>query len=331
MIVTTSAKSQLFETHQILTQGGDLLHAAVMTPKPPVKPKRVVFISPLIGAAAVAPLLTFRNLARSGSILISFEHRGHTRSTGTFELDKAVVDVEHAMVWAWDYASQRGLPLHGFATCFGNVALLAQFKKQGYGPILRSITQVAGLLRMDQILRAEDFVPIFARHLGRELPMDEFMAGVAAQSFDWDGDAFRGALHEYIQGLFRHLRVGRDFFEQLQYGRTNIPLTILQLSRAAYLEGIQVPPEIPYNVFIGTDDDALDADTPEGLAAYKQEVLGLVPHASIFEGEFDHFGRGTDHGDVIDHIAELYDRHDAHVVPPPHFNQVVESLRRRPR
>jgi hypothetical protein len=153
------------------------------------------------------------------------------------------------MVWAWDYANQRGLPLHGFAMCFGNISLLAQFKEHGYGSILRSITTIAGLLRLDQILRAEDFVPIFSRHLGRDLPMAEFMEGVAKQSFDWDGDEFRGALCEYIGGLFNHLRVGKDFFEQLRYDRTNIPLTIMQLANAAYLKGMHVPPEIPHDVF----------------------------------------------------------------------------------
>jgi hypothetical protein len=83
-------KAKLFKAFRIPTEDGVSLHAKAMFPKPTVEPRRVMFISPLVGAGAVQSLLIYRNFTRRGSILLSFEYRGHAQSTGTFEFDKAV-------------------------------------------------------------------------------------------------------------------------------------------------------------------------------------------------------------------------------------------------
>jgi hypothetical protein len=330
MTGTSTAKNRLFEDRQIPTEGGDLLHAKIMMPKPPISPRRVVLISPLVGASAAQPLLIFRNFTRRGSIMISFEYRGHAESTGTFELDRTVSDVHHALLWSRDYAANLGLPLHAFATCYGTIPLLAQFKGQGCGRVFKSINTVSGLFRLDQILRFDNFASVLGRHLGREMSKPEFLAALAGLEIDWNGDAFRNALREYLTGLFPELRIGRDFFEEIQYDRVKIPQTLLQLSQASYLDGFAVPPEIPCNVFFGRNDDTLATETVEGREAYRQRVLSLIPHAELHEREFDHFGRGVDHDDVIEHLSDIFERHDGTAVPPPHIDEMTR-IRRIPR
>ncbi len=208
-----------------------MLQAKLMLPKPPMVPQRVVLIPPLVGAGAGQPLLTFRNFSRRGAIAISFEYRGHPSSTGTFELDKTIDDTRGALIWAADFARDRGLPLHGFATCYGTIPLLAQFKDGGYGPLLRSVNTISGLYRLNQILRVEDFAPVVSRHLGREISAEEMLAGIAEDTLDCRGTAFQQALSEYLGGLMPELRVGHDFFEELKYDRVNLRQTLLQFSR----------------------------------------------------------------------------------------------------
>ncbi len=308
-------RNRLFEDRQIPTLDGELLYAKIMLPKPPIVPRRVVFISPLVGAGAAQPLLIFRNLTRRGSILLSFEYRGHGRSSGQFELDNTLADVQHALVWAWNYASRRKLPLHGFATCYGAIPLLAQFTTPGCAWMLASINFISGLFRLDQILRFDDFAAHLAPRLGRKLSRPALLAELRDRSIDCNGEAFRGGLLDYLSGLFPQLRVGSDFFEELQYARVNIPETLLQLSQARYLDGVNVPPEIPCNVFCGRSDAVLGLDSRGGCAAYRDRVLSLVPHAALHERRFDHFGRGPEHDRVIDHLSDIFERYDEPGIP----------------
>ena len=263
-MIHDSTKARLFEEHRVPTEGGDVLYAKLMLPKAPIRPRRVVFIAPLIGAGAAQPLVIFRNFTRRGSILFSFEYRGHPHSTGTFELDRTTINVQHALFWAWNYACERRLALHGFTMCYGTTSLLAQFTGQGCGRLLKSVSAVSGLFSLDRILRFEDFAAVFSRRLGRELSAAAMLAGIAEDGFDWNGNVFRDALHAYLTRLFPELRVGRDYFEELQYSRVDIPRTLLQLSRARYLQKATVPPEVPCHFFYGRNDDVMSLHTPEG-------------------------------------------------------------------
>lgn len=323
MSVATS-RTRLFQEHRIPTEGNEILHAELMFPKPPLRPRRVVFIAPLVGAGAAQPLVIFRNFARRGAIVVSFEYRGHTHSTGTFELDKTVIDVQHALWWSWNYAQERELPLHGFATCYGTIPLLAQFANHGCGCLLRSISTVSGLFRLDQILRFDDFASVFSPHLGEEMSAAKLLVRMAAGALDHDGKAFRAALRDYLCGLFPELRIGWDYFEELKYDRVNIPRTLLQLAEARYLKGMTVPPEVPCNFYMGRLDDSLSLETVEGREAYKRHVLSLVPHATLHEGEFDHFGRGPDHDDVIDHLSDLFEQFDRSPIASHHFRAIAQ-------
>lgn len=322
-MVSLSSKSRFFEEHRVPADD-DFLHALLMLPKPPIHPKRLVFIPPLIGAGASQPLIIFRNLTRRGAVLMSFEYRGHPYSTGVFELDTTIADTRHALVWASHYARSHGLPLHGFATCYGMIALAAQFGGDAPGHRLWSMNSVSGLFRLNQILRFEDFAPAFSRRLGRDLSAASLLDGVAGGEFDVDGPAFRQALQEYLRWLFPELNVGEDRFEELRYDRADIPRTLLQLSRARYLDAIHVPARIPCNVFMGRKDCLLSLDSPDGRAAYRQDVLALIPHAEIFDFEFDHYGRGPDHDRVIDKLADLFEECESRAVPLHAENTVTE-------
>jgi hypothetical protein len=321
-----SSNSKLFKAYRILAEDGNILHANALFPKPPVQPRRIVFISPLVGAGAAQSLIISRSFTRRGAILLSFEYRGHTRSTGIFDLEKTVVDVGHALAWAEDFARGMELPLHGFATCYGTAPLFAQFNGQGRGGCLRSLSVVAGLFRLDQILSIEDFVTVFSRHLGRNLSAQEFLEGTVRNAFDWNGNCFRQALYEYLKGLFPELRIGLDYFEELRYERADIHHTLLQLSESHFFEGIRVSPGIPCNIFMGLDDEVMGLKTADGRRAYVERVRSLVPHAVFHEHEIDHFGRGVDHDVVTARLADIFERYDASPVAPPHGSF---ALRRR--
>ncbi len=187
---TRTAKPRLFAEYDIPTEGGEVLHAKAMLPKPPCTPRRVVLIAPLIGAGAAQTQLIFRSLTRRGSILLSFEYRGHLHSTGTFTLDRTVSDVKHALIWAWNYANDHNLPLHGFSTCYGTIPLLAQFVGNGCGVLLQSLSTICGLFRLDQIIKLENFMPILSRRLGRELSCEAVLQGLRRNEFDCDSTLF---------------------------------------------------------------------------------------------------------------------------------------------
>lgn len=317
---TQVLKARLFEEREIPTKDGDVLHAKLMLPKPPSRPQRVLFIAPLIGAGAAQSLLVFRNLSRRGSILLSFEYRGHPRSTGTFELDKTLADVRDALVWAWGYASDRGLPLHGLSTCYGTVPLLAQFAGNGCGALLRTFCAASGLFRLDHILRLSDFAPFLSRYLGRELSAAACLEEIAMGRIDCSESAFRQALYEFLKVLFPQLRVEPGCFEELEYDRVDLGRTLLQFSRANYLEGATVPPWIPCHFFYGRNDKLMLLDTPEGQSAYERHVRSLIPHASLHPCDVDHFGRGPDRDWLINSVGDICEQYDAIPIPPCHFN-----------
>jgi hypothetical protein len=331
MIRVAAKKSQLFQDFHIPIEDGAYLAAKAMFPRQNIEPQRVILMVPLVGAALGQWLVTFRSFAKFGSIMVNFEYRGHPNSTGRFELDKTIDDARHAMLWAADFADQLKLPLHAFAVCYGVFPVLAQFGPNGLGPgLLKSINTVSGLFRTDQILRFENFVPVFARHLGRPLSLEELLAGIAENRFDWDGDTFRGALHEYLSGLFPELRIGRDYFEDLHYPCTNIQKTLNQLAHAHYLDNISIPPDIPCNIYYGRMDNLLDLHLEEGRRAYRERVLSLIPHANVVEGEYDHYGQGPGHNDVINGLAGDIARADHRVIPAHHLSHTRE-FRKIPR
>ncbi len=316
------SKSRLFEDHKIPTEGNETLFAKLLMPRLPMQPQRVVFFAPLVGAGARQQLMTVRNFSRRGAIVISYEYRGHPRSTGTFDLDCTIVDTHHALIWASDYASELGLPLHGFATCYGVIPLLAQFKKGGCGHLLRSINTISGLYHLNQILRIEDFAPIVSRYLGRELDAPSLLAGIAEEVLDCDGHAFRQALREYLSELMPGIRVGLDYFEELNYERVKTRQTLLQFSRGDYLDGVNVPPWIPCTAYIGLQDELLFARAPADRETYKNYVLSLVPHATVHEFKMDHYGRGPDRDLVIEYVGDAFERADTSPVPPHHVDAI---------
>ncbi|MCC6123988.1 MAG: hypothetical protein IT426_03425 [Pirellulales bacterium] len=317
-MIAESSNSKLFKDYRIPTDDGNYLHAKALYPKPPVQPRRIVFISPLVGAGAAQSLIISRSFTRRGAILLSFEYRGHTRSSGIFDLEKTIVDVRHALAWTEVFAHGMGLPLHGFATCYGAVPLFAQFNGRGNGCLMRSLSVVSGLFRLNQILSIEDFAKVYSRHSRRDLGAREFLDAVVRNEIDWNGDTFRNALYDYLKGLFPELRIGLDYFEELRYERADIHRALLQLSDAHFLGGIHVPPGMPCNVFMGIDDEVMGLKTAAGRQAYARRVQSLVPHAVIHEHEIDHFGRGADHDAVTARLAEIFERYDASPVAPPH-------------
>jgi hypothetical protein len=312
-MIATSRKSQLFEQFSIPTEQKDLLHARLMRPKPPVAPQRLVLIAPLVGASASQALIMFRRLTRRGSIIMSFEYRGHSRSTGTFELDKTIVDTRYVLNWAQDYAAGRGLPLHGLATCFGAVPLFAQFRAANTCFPLASLSTISGLMRLDQILQLEQFAPIVGRHLGTPLDRTTLVTRVRGNQLDLNSEPFRSALHEYLGGHFPELQIGRDYFEDLCYDRADIARSILQLAHARYLDNVSLPPEVPCSCFFGRRDDLFGLDTPDGRRTYCEQVRTIAPHAQLYEMDFDHYGRGRDHAATLARVSDLFEQWEKEV------------------
>lgn len=309
------SKFRVFEEHRIPTTGSDLLYAKMMFPKPPVFPKRIVFIPPLIGAGASHALIAYRHLTRRGSVLLSFEYSGHPHSTGIFELDKTIIDTRNASIWAEKYANEHGMPLHALSICYAIVTLAAQFRDREWRCPFLSINSVSGLFSLDRIIQFANFSPIFSRRLGVALDRELFVQGIQNNAYDWNGAGFRDSLHEFLTGLFPDINIGIDYFEELAYDKVNIPRTLLQLLHAQYLKGVEVPPEIPCNFFFGRNDDIMFLTTLEGRETYRRDALSLIPHASLYEGEFDHYGHGPDHDRVIDKIADLFEETESRAAP----------------
>lgn len=328
--VLSPSRIRVFEDFQIPTEDGELLHGKLMIPKPPMQAQRVVFFVPLVGAGAGQQLLTFRDFVRRGAILISFAYRGHPGSTGIFNLDRTVIDARYALDWALDFAKERGLPLHGFATCYGTVPLLAQFKEGGRGHLLKSVGTVSGLYHLNQILRIEDFSPIVSRYIGRQLDAPAMLAGVADGTLDCDSRSFREAFRDYLSGLMPELRIELDGFEELSYSRVDLRQMLLQFSRANYLDGVTIPPSVPCTAIAGRGDELLNSHTPEGREAYWNRVSSIIPHASVHFYDMDHFGRGEGHGGMIECSGNALERADARSVPPPHLNK-ASNYRTLPR
>lgn len=307
------SKSSLFEEHRIPTEGTDTLHAKAMLPKPPMYPKRLVLIPPLIGAGASSDLIVFRSLTRRGSIVLSYEYRGHPRSTGRFDLDRTIVDTRYAIRWAEDYARQRGLPLHAVTSCYGVVSLGAQFQLGPRRHPFWSLNTVSGLFRMDQIIRFSDFAPVFFAHVGTELDRALQLPEGNAE-VDWNGYKFREAMCEFLGGLFPKLRVGHDHFAELQYGRVDMRNTILQLLHATYLDSICIPPELPCNVIYGRNDDVMSLHTAEGQEDYRKHVSSLIPHAEIHEMDIDHFGYGPERAAMFERVGDFLEKSEVQAV-----------------
>jgi hypothetical protein len=312
-MVFTRSKSALFEEHRIPTEGTDTLYAKALFPKPPMHPKRLVLMPPLIGGSASTDLIVFRILARRGAIVLSYEYRGHPRSTGRFDLDGTVVDTRYAIRWAEDYARRRGLPLHAVTSCYGVVSLCAQFKPGLRRPPFWSFNTVSGLFRMDQIIQFSDFAPIFFRHVGVELDR-ALHSPEGSNQVAWNGDPFRAAMHEFLGGLFPKLRVGHDHFEELQYDRADMRKMLLQLLHATYLDSICIPPELPCNVVYGRDDDVMGLHTPAGREEYRKRVLALIPHAEFHEMDVDHFARGSEQAATFSRVADCMEDAEARAV-----------------
>ncbi len=309
------SRTSLFQEHRIPTEGSDTLHATIMLPKPPIFPKRLVFIPPLIGARASQGLIVSRNLARRGSILLSFEYCGHAGSTGAFELDKTILDTQYALRWADDYARRRGFPLHALAMCYGAVSLMALFRrgKQKQRCPFWSLSTVSGLFRMDRIIRFEDFAPFFSEHVGIELD-EALQSPEICDAVDWQGDRFRGALREYLTGIFPGLRVGHDHFEELQYDRVDVRRTLRQLSAARYLDSVTIPRRVPCNVVYGRNDQVMSLDTPRECDRYRKQASEVIPHAVFHEWEVDHFAQGPDREALIDELGDFFEESEARAV-----------------
>jgi hypothetical protein len=59
--------------------------------------------------------------------------------------------------------------------------------------------------------------------------------------------------------------------------------------------------------------------------------LSLIPHATLYEREFDHFGRGPEHDAVIKRLGDIFEVYDRSPIPPPHADWVASRIRSIPR
>lgn len=315
-------KSRSHEKLTIPSEDGCSLCTVIMRPKPSTPTKQVVLIVPLAGASAGSQLLVFRNFARRGSIVICYEYRGHPKSTGEFDLDATITDTRYALNWALDFAHDHQLPLHGFATCYGVIPLLSQFKEGGQGPFLRSVTTVSGLYKLHQIMSIDGFAPYISRHFGREMDAATIVKDLEEGVLDCDAPPLRQALREYLLSLMPELRVELDSFEELRYDNLNMRQMLLQFARADYIRGAKVPESVSCTAVMGRQDWLLSTDTDEGREKYMRLVRAVMPHAYIYDLDMDHYGEGPDHDKMAWAGSDAFERADAAQVTAPHCTEV---------
>jgi hypothetical protein len=301
---------KIFDRLFITQCHGEGLSAVLMRP-PRGEIRRLLYIVPLAGSGASQQILRFRTFTREGSALLSFEYRGHGKSTGTFSIEKSLEDAETALLWARDHASKENLPLHVVSTCYSAIPMLACFRNGRNIFGLRSLSGVAGLFDLDNIIRIEGFLERFFRDArdGTMSPVD-FIGRVRAGIIDPDGDLFRDAVKNYLKGLFPELHITREAFEELLYSRVDIVAAMEQISQMRPLAGVRIPENIPGLFFYGLRDTLMGLGTPEGRARYEARVRSIVPHANIRAVDIDHFGRGPDHDAMGHEMNHFFEQHD---------------------
>ncbi len=299
-----------FEYPKVACCGSDGSLGAVLM-KPPQGPKRLVYIVPLVGSGASQQLLLFKNLVKRGSALLSFEYRGHGASSGTFSMEKSLEDSRTVLDWAQDYAEKRNIPLHVLSTCYGNIPMLAWFRGRSAGYRVRTLNSVSGLFDLHHIIKIEEFLARYQRTQGGAvLDAGLFSERVRQGILTVDGDAYRNSLRDFLLDLFPDLRVTRDSFEDLAFDRVDMRDTVVQFAGMRPLEGVAVPEGVPCLYFYGIRDGLMGLDTPLGRLAYESRIGEIVPHAETRAMDIDHFGRGPDHGMVIEQLCDHMERHD---------------------
>ena len=302
--------NRVFLEREISCPTGEKLHALIMAPpRGPVE--RLVYLVPLVGSGASQQILMFKGMAKRGSALLSFEYRGHGRSTGTFSVEKSLEDARTVYDWACAYADERGLPLHVLSNCYGTLAMLSWFRGGGDVPLPATIGAISGLIDMHQIIRIDDFAAVYARVDGRPaLSGEGLLNAIAAGAVDIEGAAYRHALKAYLQELFPELQVTSNAFEQLPFHRVDMGATVRQFFTLRPLATITVPSGLPCLFFYGLRDDLMGLDLPGMRQQYEQRLHELVPHAEIRAADVDHFGRGMDRDGIVRQLGDFHLQND---------------------
>ena len=302
---------KLFEYPRVACCGGDGSLSAMLMKPPQGEPQRLVYIVPLVGSGASQQFLLFKNIVKRGSALLSFEYRGHGASSGAFSMEKSLEDSRTVLAWACGYAAERKIPLHALSTCYGNIPMLSWFRGRGTGVRPRTLNSVSGLFDLHHIIKIEDFLARYRRSLGGAvLDAGRFTEEVEQGTLPVEGDAYRQALRDFLIGLFPDLRVSRDSFEELAFDRVDMRDTVVQFARMRPLEGVAVPGDLPCLYFYGERDGLMGLDSPLGRLAYENRIDEIVPHAETRARDIDHFGRGPDHGRVIEQLCDHMELHD---------------------
>ncbi len=300
----------MFEKVGITSAAGERLEALLMLPAHG-GPKRLVYIVPLMGSGAVQQILRFKSFSKRGSAILSFEYRGHGRSSGTFSLEKSLEDSKTVLQWAQEYAESKNIPLHVHGTCYGNMAMLSWFKEGRHPRGVKTLSAVSGILELNHIIKLEDFLSYYARCNGTIFPSAaEFITNVEQGTIDVDGGHYRNALRDYLQGLFPELHVTRDAFEELEYRRVDMRELVKQFYRLKPSAGVEVPDDIPCLFFYGVNDGLLGLNRPEGRRTYESRLRAVVPRAEIRSVAVDHFGRGEDHDRIINQLCDYFEEND---------------------
>lgn len=273
--------------------------------------RRLVYLVPLVGASASQQILLFKNMAKRGTLLLSFEYRGHGASTGTFSVEKSLEDSQTALFWAQEHADKLGIPLHVLSTCYGSLAMLSWFRGTALARAPLSLSAVSGLIDMHQIIRITDFLPHLSRISGVPgLTAGRFLEMMENGAIDLAGEGYRGALRSYLTGLFPELRVTQRSFEELEFHRVDMRDTVRQFFDREPLQGVAVPREVPCLFYYGLQDELMGLDLPGGRRNYEKRVRTLVHHAEIRPANVDHFGRGMDRDLIVQQLGDFHEQHE---------------------
>ncbi len=304
-------KDITFEDVTIQKNSGEYLHGRIMGHRDSTRAKRLVFISPLAGSGASLQIITFRNFIKRDCKIMSFEYSGHNKSSGTFNLEKSLEDTSVALQWASNYTRNENIPLHTMSTCYGTISLLSTFKDGENKCGVKTISAVSGLFQMDRILKYDEFLPIYSKYDSRQVrTANEFLDLIAKDKINFNSGSFRDAIELYLKMVFPTLRVGKNYFEELNYARTDIKETLLQTRLLNPLSKLNVPKELSSHFFFGLRDNVLGLVNPIERDKYFQCVKKIMPSAEIYTADIDHFGRGPDHDKVIDKLCDIFEEND---------------------
>lgn len=275
---------------------GYKIHVVALIPN---KPKRLVFIPPLVGATGAWAITTFRYFFREGCILMSFDYCGHYRGTDNeFSIGGTFKDTEVALLHALESAFKEKMPIHVVGTCYALIPLLHVLQRLKWDSGVKSMFSVNGLLNMDELLKFEEY-NVYLQKRGMifkdKTEFIEYISKNKKEVFD-NKKLYVEAITEYFLEVFPELAdiISERCFGVLDYANVKLYESLHEFI-AFDLPKVYVPKHFPCLFFFGAQDTTLSLENKERQEEYLNSIRETAKHAQICNIKIDHFGKGEDH------------------------------------